>query len=334
MKYLHITQQGSSLKKLSNMLIVEYGKKQLEKIHTEKLTDIYLYGNIHLTPSVIKYVLSNNINVIFLSMYGKYIGKLIGENHKNVELKIAQYDKFKDDEFKLKIAREIVYGKLYNYRILLSRLNRKIKISDVSSAIHQIRNLIIKLEKADNIDTMRGYEGKGSAVYFSVFNYFLNGKFLFVKRNKRPPLDPVNVMLSFGYTMLTNIFVSIIYSSGLDPMLGNLHTIEYGRNSLALDLMEEFRPVIVDSLVVNIISRNIIKEENFTFDTDNSLPCIFTDEGKKIFISNFEKKLDVRIKYLKDNLLIPLRKIIESQVMSYKNYILDENKEYKSVVIR
>jgi len=142
-------------------------------------------------------------------------------------------------------------------------------------------------------------------------------------------------MLSFGYTMLYSFITSLIYIKGLDSMLGSLHTPDYGRNSLALDLMEEFRPIIVDSLVITLINKNIIQKSHFEYNSEKQLPCSFTKDGKKIFIKYFEEKLDYRLRYLKQNILFPYRKVIEYQIDNYANFILNPEKNiYQPIIIR
>jgi CRISPR-associated protein Cas1 len=325
-------EQGTILKKYGSGLILSKGKKILKKFHTEKLENIYLYGNILITQSVIKMCLNEKINIVYLTFYGKYIGKIEGTNSKNIELRIIQFKNFLKENFKENFSKIIVKAKLQNYRVLLLRLNQKLNSERISCVLFDIRKCINKLEiKKLNVKEIMGLEGKGSSLYFSVFDNFLTKNFIFNKRSRRPPLNPVNAMLSFGYTMLFNAVSSSIKSKGLDPMLGNLHSIDYGRDSLALDLMEEFRPIIVDSLVINLIVRNKISENDFT--SSEIYPCILTDTARKLFLKSFENKLESRIKYLKNNLLVSYRKIIELQVRNYIELLKGET-EYRPIIIR
>jgi len=332
MKTLYITEYGITIRQNGESLYLYKSGKLINKIHTEKLEDIFVYGSVSITPTAIKYILSKNINLVYLTSNGEYIGRLIGKEPKNIDLRIAQYKKFFDDKFKLAFVKKIVFGKLYNYRTLLLRLNRKLNNNEISNVLFGIRNCIIRLEKSETIEQAMGYEGRGSALYFSVFSYFFNNKFIFVKRTKRPPLDPVNSMLSFGYTLLFNQICNLIYINGLDIMLGNLHSVEYGRASLALDLMEEFRPIIVDSIIINIVAHNILKPSDFQ--ASEELPCVMSDSARKKFITIFENKLNARVRYGKDNILAPYRKVIELQIRSYIKLLTDEIFEYSPVLLR
>lgn len=328
---VYITEQGSGLYLKGRRLLLKKNGKLLQTIHANKLEQLILMGKVSISPGTINFLLKHNIDTVFISLHGEYRGRLAPSFSKNIELRMRQFKKSDDKEFSIKIAKECIRGKLENYRYLLRRLYYDTKIEDVEIAIHRIRALLSKLQSASNLDEARGYEGSGSAEYFSVFKYLLkNDEFVFNGRSKRPPRDAINAMLSFGYIMLLNIVNTYLYIVGLDPFLGNLHEIDYGRPSLALDLMEEFRPIIVDSLVVKLVNKKSFKKDDFEVkaeekEEDNRAEyyVLMKKDSIKKFIHYFEQKLYERVIYYPTAQKLTYRQIIEKQVRLYAEALKD-----------
>jgi CRISPR-associated protein Cas1 len=297
-------------------------------------------GMIHISPHTIAFLLQEGIDTVFLSIKGKYRGRLISQFGKNIVLRQMQFRKFDSEEFNLKLARKYVEGKLKNYRTILRRHNRDLNNSEIEKSIHQIRYLADNLEKGENLDSVRGYEGKGSEGYFRSFKYLIkSGEFTFDTRNRRPPKDPVNALLSFGYTLLVNTVQTQVNITGLDPYLGSLHAVDYGRPSLVLDLMEEFRPLIVDAMILRLLNKGIIKLRDFHFADEEELldegtyPVTLNHDGMKTFILHYEKQLDTQIIYPFTGNRLTFRQIILEQARKLVRHIKDEEL-YSSFLIR
>ncbi len=204
---------------------------------------------------------------IQLTQHGRYLGRLAAPESKNVFLHKRQYQLLDDSTFSLKLAKSIVTGKLANMATLLLRVKRSRTLPEAGVKARQIQDLLTGVEKADTVDSVRGYEGRASAIYFSAFAMGFTEHVSFTKRVRRPPTDPVNAVLSLLYTFLMNRVYAAVRIAGLDPYPGFLHTIDYGRYSLVLDLMEEFRSIIVDTLVFSLFNLKILQSSNFRTET-------------------------------------------------------------------
>jgi len=255
MAVAYVLEQNTSVRLEGERLIIERKREVLHSLHIYKLNQLLLLGNVSITPPVIRRLLQDGIDTIFMSRNGRYRGRLQPPLSKNITLRCEQFDKLRTDIFCLYAARSIVAGKLANMKTVLMRLNRNREDLALEDHILQIKSLQKKAGGADTLDTVRGFEGRASAVYFHGFSRgFLDAEVRFTKRIRRPPTDPVNALLSLGYTLLFNTVMSAVSLVGFDPYLGLLHTVEYGRPSLALDLMEEWRAVIVDTLVLSVFN--------------------------------------------------------------------------------
>ena len=335
---VYLTEQGASLTKKGKRLVLKKQGNVLRYIHTHNLEQIILMGSIMLSPSTVHFVLSNNIDTVYMTVHGDYRGRLTSALSKNIELRIKQFKHCDNKEFAMTIAKECVRGKLENYRSLLRRLNQELKIEEMESAIHNIRNTLGKLDNAATIDAVRGHEGYGSAEYFSAFKYGIkNNEFQFTTRVRRPPTDPINALLSFGYTLLLNTMITHIYIAGLDPYLGNLHEVDYGRPSLALDLIEEFRPVIVDSLILKLINKRCLSPHDFVIKpvegestADTKYPVLLTKTALRKFIHYFEDKLAEKYFYFHSGQKLTYKQIMEKQVRQYAHAL--EGAGYKSLL--
>ena len=332
MAILYIMEQGAELKKKGKQLIVEKMGKKIDTIHAFKLDQIVIMGMVNLSPHTIAFLLEEGIDTVFMTVNGRYRGRLISGFGKNIILRRLQFQKLDDQEFVLEAAKRFVEGKLKNYRTILRKHNREFKNKDVEKSIHQLRYFIGKLDKADGVPNLLGFEGKGSFAYFQAFGHLIkSGQFFFAGRNRRPPKDPVNAMLSFGYTFLVNTVQTQVNIAGLDPYLGSLHSVDYGRPSLVLDLMEEFRPLIVDLMVLRLINMKIIKLWDFYFADEEDLedesvyPVILNHEGKRKFILNYEKQLDRKLIYSFSGKRLSYRQIILEQVRKLVRYFKGED---------
>jgi len=260
---VYVKTQGARIVKEGRHLVVKKGDGIYNTLFTYKLRQILLFGNIEITHSALCQLMRNNIDTVFLTRYGRYLGRLAPPEAKNVFLHKKQYLLLEDAAFGLRMARSIVAGKLGNMATLLLRIKRTRKKPFAGRLAEQIQNLFPKLSDADNIDSVRGYEGRGSAIFFEGFRYGFVEDSGFSKRTRRPPTDPVNSVLSLLYTFLLNRVYAAVRIAGLDPYPGFLHAIDYGRYSLVLDLMEEFRSIIADTLTLSLFNLKILQKNDF-----------------------------------------------------------------------
>ncbi len=354
MTAVYVVEQNSTILKEGERLLIKKEGKILHTIHMFKLDQLVLFGNVSITPPAITYLLKEGIDTVFMTKHGRYKGRLQGLISKNITLRKEQFLKLSDSHFSLKTAVFIINGKLNNLRSVLLRINRSRKDLRLDNFILRLRNLQRDISSAKDIEKLRGIEGRGSAVYFEAFSHCIKPMDIkFRKRLRRPPPDPVNALLSLGYTFLFNEVLSAISMIGMDPYLGALHSIEYGRPSLALDLMEEWRPILIDTLVLSLFNLNTITKKDFEIskeyyeipdfelpdETDEKrqedmLPVKLRPEGMKKFITQFERKMAQKITYHLNGQQLSYRDCIREQIRHFARYIRGEDREYSPIIIR
>ena len=237
------------------------------------------------------------------------MARVSGKTRGNVVLREQQYTSCRDQEVSLQIAKNCIMGKVYNARWVLERAVRdhsmQIDVEKVKRASMQLKDFLNLIQNASSKEKLRGYEGEAASIYFGVFNELIlqqKKDFQFVGRNKRPPLDNVNAMLSFVYTLLTNQIASALETVGLDPCMGYLHTIRPGRASLALDVIEELRSVFADRFVLSLINKKIITGKNFTKKENGAV--LMDDDLRKKLLNEWQnrKKEVITHPYLKEKI--------------------------------
>jgi CRISPR-associated protein Cas1 len=227
------------------------------------LKQVLIFGNVELTPAARNMLLQYGVDTIYFTRDGRYRGRYATPEPRNVLLRKKQFNLLDDKDFGLAFTRQVVSGKLTNMATLLMRIHRTRRTKAPASRSKEIRQLIKKLDQADSVDSIRGYEGRGSALYFGCFGHGFIDSMGFSRRVRRPPTDPVNAVLSLLYTFLFNRVHAAVRAVNLDPYPGFLHTPDYGRFSLPLDLMEEFRVIIVDTLTLSLFNLNILQTDDF-----------------------------------------------------------------------
>jgi len=361
MSIVYLMEQNATVSKEGGRLLVKKEGVVSHSIHLFKLEQVVLFGNIFLTPAAIRYLLKEGIDTAFMTRQGRYLGRLQSALGKNIVLRREQFRKMEDDGFCLKTAKSIVKGKLSNLRTVLMRLNRQRENLELENEILALRNLIPKLDEAGSLDMLRGYEGRGSAVYFEGFSKgFLAEDLEFPGRVRRPPTDPINALLSLGYTLLLNQVIAAVSLVGFDPYFGSLHSVDYGRPSLALDLMEEWRPTIVDTLVLSVFNLKALIPTDFEqrpwADPDtgeekemaeegsridfpeqsekNKGAVILTESGFRKFITQYERKMSQKVQYHLTGDQMTYRDCIREQVRHFARYLKGEENEYQPMALR
>jgi CRISP-associated protein Cas1 len=295
MATLYLTDQGTTVYKEHLRFVVHIAPNQKLEIPIREIDRILVFGNIQLTTQVMGTCLEEQIPVLFLSPSGQYRGHLWSLHPLHLDCEIVQLTKHRDERFQLETSRAMIRGKLLNSKQLLLRLNRKRKVAEVTRAVEGITADLESLERVTNLDTLRGYEGIGAARYFPAFGQLVtNPGFCFSKRVRHPPTDPVNALLSFGYTILLNNVLSSIIAEGLSPYFGNLHYGEDRKTYLAFDLMEEFRSPIVDSLVLAVINKKLLKPNDFEA-SRSPVGIYLTASARRTFLDRIEKQMNEEV---------------------------------------
>ena len=268
MDSLYILEPGSFIKKDGDCLKIINKKTVLDTIPASGLQQLTLAGRTSLSGPVLDFLIKNKIDTVFLTPGGRFRARLLLDESGHVALRQRQYLLLADPAFKLDLARRIVRGKLENQVRMLLRRGTQYNIDQLRTVGVQIKALQQKLAATEDTDQIRGIEGYGARLYYSVFGLLLREEgFVFTGRNRRPPRDPVNALLSFVYTLFTNEILNGIKRVGLDPYLGALHEIVHGRPSLACDLVEEWR-VFGERLVLTLINRKVVKPDDFIYNPE------------------------------------------------------------------
>lgn len=326
---LYVTTPESYLSKDGNNVVITVQGKEIFRIPITNIESINTFCYPGVSPGVMKLCVSNNVALSFFSPHGRFISRIQGPVNGNVLLRVRQYSILNDDMEKLRIASRFIYGKLFNSRVILRRYVRdypdRQATAHVNHSAEMLRRSAIRTLNLPEIDTLRGIEGVGAAEYFNAFPHLIlnaDPKFTFRNRNRRPPTDPVNAMLSMGYSLLANDCASALEGVGLDPAVGFLHTLRPGRNSLALDLMEEMRAYIVDRLVISLINTRQVNVSDFKIHTSISdqtqAPVVFTDNGLKKFLAAWQakKKTEITHPFLNEKIKLGLLPHIQAMLLS------------------
>lgn len=333
MSTLYITEPGSMVRKDGEQLKVTTPKEgTLLKMPLANLEQLVVMGNVTVTAAVVRTLLERGVGITYLSGSGKLLGRLQPPESKNVPLRWAQFRAAADERERFSIAKDIIRGKLHNQRTLLQRSSRE-GAYGLDKSIRYLRALIKRVDRTKNLDELRGIEGAGAAAYFRELPKMIKAfGFPFSGRIRRPPTDPVNSLLSFGYVLLMNEVLSACQVVGFDPYLGYLHMDRYGRPALALDLMEEFRPVLVDSLVLSFINRRMIEPEDFEVGLGGVRRM--KSHALKKFLAAWENKRRVLITHPVFQSQVPYWRVIELQARVLAKRLLGEIERYVPFISR
>lgn len=342
MESVYVLEPGSYLRKEGGSLNVVRNGSVADRIPAGGLKRLMLVGYVSLSGPVLDYLIQNRVETVFITPTGRFRARLGLDEHKHVSLRKSQYLHLDRKDFALQTAGVIVRGKISNmYRLLLLRA-RQYQEEAVKIAAVKLKSLAAATQGIDDLDKLRGMEGAAAREYFKAFAYLIRNKsFTFNGRNRRPPRDPVNALLSFVYTLLTNEVLLAIKAAGLDPYLGALHDIAYGRPSLACDLVEEYRAFMGDRLVLGLINRKVIGPADFVFRKDP--PKAFIDEAEmkanrpvemkpavcRAFIAAYEQMMNRSISYPPLAKKVTYRWLILNQVRRFGQYLENPAKVYK-----
>lgn len=292
---LFVTSEDSYLSLKNLNVVIHYSDERIIQIPLIGLEEIVSFSYKGASPDLIGKCAELGIGFSFFSPRGKFLARATGKTRGNVLLRKEQYRISDSEERSCLAARNFIFGKLYNSRWVLERAIRdhslRVDKEALESATELLKISAKKTRDATDLNSLRGIEGEAATRYFAVFNeLILNQKedFVFRGRTRRPPMDEVNAMLSFGYRLLLNDCSSALCSVGLDPYVGFMHRDRPGRESLALDLMEETRSVLVDRMVITLINTRMIKKKDFAKSENGAV--LLEDDGRKIFLEAWQKR--------------------------------------------
>ena len=292
---LFVTTQKMYLKKEGETVAACLGKVTKLQLPLINLSGIVCFGNIRVSPWLMGHCAQKGVSMTFLTEYGKFLARVQGPVAGNVLLRKAQYRMSDHPERSSEIAKSIISGKLANCRTVIQRAIRdhpdKADTEKLQITVNELGRTLNRLKEDNKLDILRGMEGESSRVYFSAFNDLITSQkedFCFTKRSRRPPLDKVNALLSFVYTLLYHDMRSALESVGLDPAVGFLHRDRPGRLSLALDLMEEFRPFFADRLVLSLINLKQVEGRNFKVLENGAVQM--DDKARRAVLEAYQKR--------------------------------------------
>jgi CRISP-associated protein Cas1 len=332
---LYVLQDDAYIGKTDERLRVSHQKQTLQDVPMIKLDGVVVMGRATISPAALLELLERKIPLTFLTGTGRYLGSLEPPLSKNIFVRSAQWAAARQEPTRAShVVQGFVRGKLKNYRNTLLRAQREAPERQLQKGITKLEQAIAPIDKTTQIDSLRGLEGAGSAAYFGSFDQLLLAEgFSFTTRTRRPPLDPVNALLSFGYALLLHDVQSAVNLAGFDPYLGYLHTERYGRPSLALDLMEEFRPLVVDAMVLSAINRRSLQPEDFATEPISGAVAL-SDEARRTFLRLYEQKKQSEFKHPVLGRKCSYQRAFEIQARLLAKYLLGELECYPPLVLK
>mgnify|MGYP001007003669 FL=1 len=299
---LYITNPDRYLSLDGETVVIQNHDEIIGRIPLHNIDSIVTFGYTGASPALMGACAKRNISLSFMTHYGKFLARATGEINGNVTLRKEQYRISDDEKRSTNIAKSFITGKLYNSKSVINRAVRdypnRVDILKLSEKSELLNNSLLQISQAESAEQLRGIEGESAAIYFSVFDDLIlqqKDDFYFHGRNRRPPLDNVNAMLSFSYSLLASMCASALECVGLDPYVGFLHTDRPGRVSLALDLMEELRAIFADRFVLTMINKKKINEKGFIKKENGAV--LMEDETRKNFLSEWQNKKQEIIKH-------------------------------------
>ena len=330
MPTLYVMEPGAQVEKEYHRILVTKEDEVLFRTPIQHISSLVLVGTVGLTTPAMYALLDNKIPVTLVRRSGDLIGQLIPSISPNLELRRSQLQFDKNENAKFLIAKEIVKAKIHNQRILALRIIRRHPA--IEAALEdKIRELEKSVADVNDLDELRGVEGVAARFYFDIYEQAFDPTWNFHNRNRRPPRDPINALLSLGYTLLGNSLISTLQITGLDPYLGVFHEEQYGRPALALDLLEEFRSPLIDSLVMTIINKKLINDKNFIYaqaNEEEALPVELDDKALRLFFREFSEKIDSTVMMNEAGRPIRYRKIFEIQARKLAKVISGREEKY------
>ncbi len=295
MTAVYIKEQGAQVGRSGERLVVKKRSRVIDEIPMAKIDKLVVMGNVNMTTPALTAMVDRDIRVVYLTSRGRYRMHTEKEGSSHAALRRQQYQAFGQDSVRLGIAKGMVLGKITNQRTILQRQTRRQTPLDrrlFKQGLEGMQAMQRQLARARSLNELRGYEGRASAWYFKAVRSFLTAAWGFQERQYYPAPDPFNALLSFAYSLVTKDVLAAVHVVGLDPGLGFFHEVRSARPSLALDLVEEWRPVIADALVLQLVNARLIAPEEFVRTNNARRPVELGDAGVEKVLRAYETRLD------------------------------------------
>jgi len=332
---LYITKQKTYVHKERETIVIEHEQQKLMQLPVHAISSIFCFGNVMVSPFLLGFCAEKNIGLAFFNQYGRFLARMQGKQSGNVLLRRAQY---KASEISVgEVARNIVAAKILSSRAVLQRQLRNYgEHQALNNAVSRMKHSLHQARNCTAVEPLRGIEGEAAATYFSVFNDLIrdaseNG-FTFNGRSRRPPKDAVNAMLSFLYSVLGQDVSAALQGVGLDPQVGFLHADRPGRDSLAQDILEEFRAWWIDRLVLTLINRKQVDIKGFVIEASGAVQM--NDVTRKALLAAYQerKQEEVEHPFLKEKVPIGLLPHIQAQLLA--SHLRGDLQQYPPFVAR
>jgi CRISPR-associated protein Cas1 len=337
MSTLYVTEPGARIEKEYKRILVTKEDEVLLSVPIAQISEVILIGWAGATTPAMLSLLDQEAGLTLVTRNGKLRGRLKPAHARNLSLRHKQYARSSDPVFCLEISRAIVTGKLKNSRTMLRRILRSERAADNleiqqtgTNSILRMNHSLAQVSYAKDLAELRGLEGASANAYFHIFKQYLRPELSMEKRTRRPPKDPPNALLSLAYSLLTNAMFTACDVVGLDPYDGFFHADKYGRPALALDLVEEFRSVIADSVVLTLINKRILKEKDF--EPGGKSGIYLTKSGMYKFLQQYTKRINTRAYHPVAKRSLSYQKIFEIQARQIRKCIEDDNTKYKPFI--
>ncbi len=334
LRTLYLLKHNQVLGKKSERLVVHQEGHLKQEIPAIKVDQIMVFGNAQITTQAMHFCLQERIPIYLLSGKGRFYGVVDSFDTDPVLLQKAQFKKSDDPDFCLKLAQSILIGKISNSRTLLQRLARNRPSEKLNEAAQSLKRSLQHMAEAKDLDQARGFEGSAARTYFQAIQTLVDPAWQFSGRNRMPPRDPINALLSYGYTLLFYNVYSFIRARGLNPQVGYLHPLRVGHPALVSDLVEEFRALVVDPVVWNLVLNKKLSVDQFTTNSTSDQGCRINKLARTRFIHEMEKKLNAPIIHPVSGLKLDYRRCIEHQINQLAAVIRDVRPAYQAMAIR
>lgn len=362
-KVVYVTEQGATIRRAGGRLLVTKDSEVLLAVPISSITNVVIFGQAQVTTQAAHGLLDAGADVAFLTRSGRLKGLLSAGLSKNAVIRLAQYKRFSETSFRLGVARSIVAGKIRNQRVMVSRYCRRrqppdeaatgmagaaatgvatadlsavatadlsaVATADLSAVLTSLDKGLAETERAETPGTLLGIEGSCTRAYFTAFGRMLREDFPWTGRSRRPPKDPPNALLSLGYVLVTNEVSCILSALSLDPYVGFFHGLRFGRASLALDLVEEFRHGLVDALTLDVLNRKAFTPKDFTIAEDGAV--LLAPEALRRYLTLYETRLGSAITDMAGG-ATTWRGLVHQQAEAMRQAIL-RGSEYRPFVV-
>lgn len=322
---LCITEQGSRVVKRGRVLLVYKNRQKIFMYPLENISQLLIMGRVEVSTAMLSLLMRSGVDTVFLRRDGRFKGRLKGEWSKNIFVREQQFTRRRDPAFCLAVSKQLVAAKIANARNLLRRRQPE-TYRDLK---RRLNNALGSVEQAPDTAVLRGLEGSFASLYFSVFPRLLKNPLGFKKRIKHPPPDPVNILLSFGYTLLFNAIYALVDAAGLDPYAGVFHQSSYGHPTLVSDLMEPYRAPLIDRLVVHLLNEELIGADDFEKEEKT---VRLRPEAVAKFLDAWQKRLFARY-MLREN-KETVWNILSKDVAAFVNYLQEKTDDYQPFIFR